>query len=847
MSLPIEPALPALRAALAAHRAVVLEAPPGAGKTTLVPLALLDEPWLAGQRIVILEPRRLAARAAAARMAWTLGERVGETVGYRMRLDTRIGPRTRIEVITEGILTRMLQDDLALDGTGLVIFDEFHERSLTADTGLALTIAAMESLRDDLKVLVMSATLDGVAVATLLGSVPVIRSEGRAWPVTTRHAPPRAGRGPAPGMRRAFIDHVARVAIETVRKERGSVLVFLPGAGEIRQAEALLRTALPAEMSLHALHGSLPIEAQDAAIAPAPAGRRKIVLATSIAETSLTIDGIRVVVDSGLMRIPRFSPRTGMTRLETARVSRASADQRRGRAGRLEAGVCVRCWSAADEAGLVAYTRPEMLDADLAPLALDLAGAGFTDPSELRWLDPPPAAAFRQGTELLRLLGAVDDAGRIAPHGRAVARLGTHPRLGHLLLRAAESGANSIATAAALIALLEERDVLRGDGGPAPADVQLRLDLLARDTDEATLGGATVDHGLVRRVRDAAREWLRRANAWRRELHPGRSEGSTLDAGMLLALAYPDRVGRRRDAPGRFLLRNGRGATLPTSDPLAQAEWIVVAHIDDAGRDGRITLAAALDPSELLAHAGEQVTTADEIAWHESTRTVLARRRTMMGALVLSDSALPDPDANAMVSALLDGIARAGVSELPWTPAATALRQRLGFPHYHDATWPDMSDAALLASLATWLGPYVNGIRSLDEVQRIDLVAALRNRLDWEQRKRLDLLAPERIPVPSGSRIAVAYGDPTAPALAVRLQEVFGMTATPAVFGGKVSVTMHLLSPANRPVQVTRDLESFWRTGYFEVRKDLRGRYPKHHWPDDPLAAQAARGARRRK
>ena len=847
MSLPIEPALPALRAALSSHRAAVLEAPPGAGKTTMVPLALLHEPWLAGQRIVMLEPRRLAARAAAARMAWTLGERVGETVGYRMRLDTRIGPRTRIEVITEGILTRMLQDDLALDGTGLVIFDEFHERSLAADTGLAMTLATMESLRDDLKILVMSATLDGAGVANLLGQAPVIRSEGRAWPVITRHAPPRAGRSPAPGSQRAFIDHVARVAIETVITEPGSMLVFLPGAGEIRQVESLLRTTLPAEMSLHALHGSLPIEAQDAAIAPAPAGRRKIVLATSIAETSLTIDGIRVVVDSGLMRIPRFSPRTGMTRLETVRVSRASADQRRGRAGRVEAGVCVRCWSAADEAGLVAYTRPEMLDADLAPLALDLAGAGFTDPSELRWLDPPPAAAFSQGTELLRLLGAIDDAGRITPHGNAVARLGTHPRLGHLLLRAAESGTASIATAAALIALLEERDILRGEGGPAPAEVQLRLDLLARDPDEAMLGGASVDHGLVRRVREGAREWMRRANAWRGELHAGRSEGSTLDAGMLLALAYPDRVARRRDAPGRFLLRNGRGATLPTTDPLAQAEWIVVAHIDDAGRDGRITLAAALDPSELMAHAGEQVTTHDEIAWNDNTESVMARRRTMLGALVLSDSAMPDPDPNAIVSALLDGIARIGLSGLPWTPAATALRQRLGFLHFHDTSWPDTSDAALLASLATWLGPHVNGIRSLDDVQRIDLVQALRCLLGWEQEKRLDVLAPERLEVPSGSRIALDYGDPSAPALAVRLQEVFGMTTTPTVFGGRVPVTMQLLSPAHRPVQVTRDLASFWKTGYFEVRKDLRGRYPKHHWPDDPLSAQAVRGARRRK
>jgi ATP-dependent helicase HrpB len=847
MSLPIEPALPALRAALSTHRAAVLEAPPGAGKTTFVPLALLHEPWLAGQRILMLEPRRLAARAAAARMAWMLGERVGETVGYRMRLDTRIGPSTRIEVITDGILTRMLQDDLALDGTGLVIFDEFHERSLTADTGLALGIAAMESLRDDLKILVMSATLDGIAVAKLLGQVPVIRSDGRVWPVTTRHAIPRAGRQSGRSWHRALVDHVARVVIETIAAEPGSVLVFLPGAGEIRQAEALLRSELSADVSLHALHGSLPVEAQDAAIAPAPAGRRKIVLATSIAETSLTIDGIRVVVDSGLMRIPRFSPRTGMTRLETVRVSRASADQRRGRAGRLGAGVCVRCWSAAEEAGLVAYTRPEILDADLAPLALDLAGAGFTDPSELRWLDPPPDAAFSQATGLLRLLGAIDDAGRITPHGSAMARLGTHPRLGHLLLRAAESGAASIATAAALIALLEERDVLRGDGGPPPADVQLRLDVVARDMDDAMLDGATVDRGIMRRVREAAREWERRARSARDETVPHLARDDSLSVGMLLALAYPDRVARRRDASGRFLLRNGRGATLPTTDALAQSEWIVVAQVDDTGRDSRIILAAVLDASELMAHAAEQVTTRDDITWNDATRSVLARRRTMLGALVLSDSAIPDPDANAIASALLDGIAHVGLSRLPWTPAATALRERLGFLHHHDASWPDVSDAALLASLAAWLGPHITGIRSFDAVQRIDLVQALRGWLDWEQLRRLDELAPERIEVPSGSRVAVEYGDPAAPVLAVRLQEVFGMTATPRVFGGKVPVTMQLLSPAQRPVQVTRDLASFWKTGYFDVRKDLRGRYPKHHWPDDPLMAEPVRGAKRRK
>jgi len=845
MTLPIESILPALRSALSASRGAVLEAPPGAGKTTRVPLALLDAAWLGGKKIVMLEPRRLAARATAAWMAATIGERAGETIGYRMRLDTRMGPRTRIEVVTEGILTRMLQHDLALAGVGLVIFDEFHERSMIGDTGLALSLAAADSLRDDLKILVMSATLDGVGVARLLGDAPVIRSEGRAWPVVTRHVPMRPDQPAATGFQRrsALEGHVARVVRDVVAEEPGSVLVFLPGAGEIRRVEELLRGTLPREVSLQPLHGSLPVAMQDAAIAPARPGERKVVLATSIAETSLTIEGIRVVVDSGLMRIPRFSAGTGMTRLETVRVSRASADQRRGRAGRIEPGVCVRCWSAGEDAGLIPYTRPEMLDADLAPLALDLASAGFVDPGELRWLDPPPIAAFAQAVELLQLLGAVDASGRITAHGVAMADLGTHPRLAHMLLRAQEGGVESAATAAALVAILEERDLLRGAGAPPPVDVQLRLDAVARDVDDVMLGGATVDRGLVQRVREVATEWRRRLR------HPERSEGATDDSisvGLLLAWAYPDRVAQRRDAPGRFLLRNGRGATLPLTDALAQAEWIVAAQIDDAGRDGRITLAASLDPTELIGRAADDVVTRDTIAWNEATGSVQARRRTMLGALMLADTAIPEPDPAVIRAALLEGIGRSGVGVLPWSDAATSLRQRLAFLHRQDATWPDVGDEALGATLAEWLGPHVAHIRKLEQFSRVDLGGALRALLTWEQRRELDALAPERIEVPTGSKIAVDYSDPAAPILAVRLQELFGLYATPKL-GGRVPVTMHLLSPAYRPVQVTRDLASFWKTGYFDVRKDLRGRYPKHHWPEDPLTASPARGAKRRK
>ena len=834
MLLPINAVLPEILTSLATRPTAVLVAPPGAGKTTGVPLALLDARWLAGRQILMLAPRRLAARAAAARMAFVLGERVGETVGYRIRLDSRVGPRTRIEVVTEGILTRRLQADPALEGVGVVLFDEFHERSLVADTGLALTLASRALLRDDLRVLVMSATLDGDAVARLLGDAPVIRSEGRAFPVTTQYRPA------PPGAR--IEGHVAQVVREALATEPGSVLVFLPGAGAIRRVEGMLASSLPADVSVHSLHGTIPPAQQDVAIAAAAPGRRKVVLATSIAETSLTIEGIRVVVDAGLMRIPRFSPRTGMTRLDTVRVSRASADQRRGRAGRLAPGSCWRCWSVADDAGLVPYTRPEILDADLAPLALELAAAGFPDPGDLRWLDPPPAAALAQGRELLTLLGALDAGGRLTAHGRAMAALGTHPRIAHLLLRARDHNPASARRAAFLAALLEERDILRGDGGPPPVDVTLRLDVLERTGDAAAVGATTVDRPGLGRVRDLAAEWCRRLDV------PLRGDACDVDdAGLLLALAYPDRVAQRREAPGRFVLRNGRGATLPIDDPLAHTPWLVAAQADDTGRDSRILLGAALDPTELVARAGEQVTTADEIRWDDASRSVMARRRTTLGALVFADNALNTPDAGLVRSALFDGVHRSGLDAIPWREAQHVLRQRLAFAHTLDASWPDVSDAALLGSLEGWLGPHVGGIRKLDDFSRVDLSGALRELLGWEQRRLLDQIAPERIEVPSGSQIAVDYTDPAAPVLAVRLQEMFGLTTTPLIGGGRVPVTLHLLSPAGRPMQVTRDLASFWATGYFDVRKDLRGRYPKHHWPENPLEAPAVRGIKRRR
>ncbi|HEX6058019.1 MAG TPA: ATP-dependent helicase HrpB [Gemmatimonadaceae bacterium] len=831
--LPIEQALPALRAALGGATAAVLQAPPGAGKTTRVPLALLDEPWMRGARIVMLEPRRLAARAAARRMAATLGEPVGATVGYRVRLDTRVGPRTRIEVVTEGVLTRMLQEDPSLDGTSLVIFDEFHERSVHADLGLALVLQSRALLRDDLRVLVMSATLDGAPVAAMLGDAPVLTSEGRAHPVEVRHrerAEPRRPEGAA-----------AAAVREALRRDDGDVLVFLPGAAEIRRAEALLRgdPSIPATVDVRPLHGTMPAEAQDAAILPAPAGRRKVVLATSIAETSLTIEGVRVVVDTGLSRVPRFSPRIGMSRLETVRVTRSAAEQRRGRAGRTAPGVCYRLWPEAEDAHLVPFARPEILEADLAPLALELARTGVRDPSELRWLDPPPAAAYAQARELLAELGALDMDGRITSHGRRMTELALHPRLAHMILAARERGLAG--TACDVAALLGERDLFRADEGPRDADLRLRLEALAARGDFAGAAGRRVDVDARRRVRAEAAELRRRAGA--------AEERAEVEAcGALLALAYPDRVAQRRPGHvGRFLLRNGLGAVFAEPQALADAPYLAVAETDGRRPESRIYLAAPLTLDDLLLHLGGQVAREEVVEWDAESGLVRARRVERLGAIVLAESHLRAPSQQAIEAALVAGIRAAGLESLGWSAESRGIRQRVAFLRALDPAWPDFSDATLLETLPAWLGPHLAGVRRLEELRRIDLSRVLLDALGWERRAALDALAPTHVVVPSGSRIAIDYADPAAPVLAVRLQEMFGLTETPRVAGGRVPLTLHLLSPARRPVQVTRDLAGFWRSTYFEVRKDLKGRYPKHHWPDDPLAAPPTSRAKPRR
>jgi ATP-dependent helicase HrpB len=831
--LPIDEALPELRLRLRETERVVLVAPPGAGKTTRVPLALLDEAWLGGRRIVILEPRRLAARAAAAHMSKLLGDDVGGVVGYRVRMDTRVSRRTRIEVVTEGVLTRMLQDDPSLDDVGVVIFDEFHERSIHADLGLALALNAQAVLRPDLRLLVMSATLDAGAVARLLDDAPVVRAEGRAFPVETHYlqAPVDGHMEPA----------VAAAVQRALRDHDGDVLAFLPGAAEIRRtAERLDGAALPAGTRVMPLYGDLPQPAQDAAIAPSPPGRRKVVLATAIAETSLTIEGVRTVVDSGLMRVPRFSPRSGMMRLATVPVSRAAAEQRRGRAGRLGPGACYRLWTEPGHAALLEHRPPEIAEADLAPLALELAAWGAADPAELRWLDAPPGAAYAQATELLHELGALDADGRITAHGRAMSALPAHPRLAHMLLmgRHLERGGSvgAAGTAAALAALLGERDVLRAHDGVADPDIGVRLPLLHG---AAPPQGHVTDRGALHRVRTEARHWRQRLGL--------KTDGAFDETvtGVLLAFAYPDRIGRQRGGRGRFLLRNGRGASLDPRHNLGASEFVVAADVGGHGRDSRIFLGAPLEQAQVEQHFAADMETDALMEWDADAARLVARESTRLGALEMRSRPLRDPPAEPMNAALLAAIRQHGLGLLDWTAAAGALRQRLAFLHAAEpAVWPDVSDAALLASLEDWLLPFLDGSGN---PRRADVTEALLARIGWENRNHVDTLAPTHVEAPSGSRIAIDYSDPTSPVMAVRLQEMFGRQDTPRIAGGRVPLVLHLLSPAHRPVQVTRDLASFWENTYFDVRRDLRGRYPKHYWPDDPLQAEPTRRAKPRR
>lgn len=839
ISLPIDQVLPALRQALLARAEAVLEAPPGAGKTTRVPLALLNESWLDGQSILMLEPRRLAARAAAERLASELGEKVGETVGYRIRLDSKVGPNTRIEVVTEGILARRLQDDPALDGVGLVIFDEFHERSLDADLALALTLNARVLLRDEpLKLLLMSATLEGERLSRLLDDAPVVRSEGRMYPVAQRW-----GRPFQPGEH--IEPRVVQAVMQALDEEAGSVLVFLPGQAEIRRINEALYEQLAdrSEVMLCPLHGELELAAQRAAIELAPAGKRKVVLATNIAETSLTIEGVRVVVDAGLARVPRFDPGSGMTRLETRRISRASATQRAGRAGRLEPGVCYRLWSEDQHAQLAAYGDAEILQADLAGVALQLARWGV-EPDELAWLDAPPTAAYAQAQDLLQRLGALSRNARggwqLTTHGQSMAELPAHPRIAHLLLRGQALGLAPLA--ADLAALLVERGIQRG-GQHGGADMSTRLGLL-----DSSAGR----HAGAQRVRQLARQF--------RGLLRGVAAAAPADAadhrwhGALLAFAYPDRVARqRREGGGEYRLANGRAAVFGEPDALMKEPWLVIAELGSrqGQREERIYRAAALDPTLFDEVLAEQISQCDELEWDEREGVLRAERQRRVGELVLSRKPLPDLDDDARGHALLGLVRRKGLELLPWTPELRQWQARIGLLRQLDleasaaSEWPDVSDEALLERVEEWLLPFLGKVSRMAHFAQLDLRSMLATLLPWPLPQRLDEHAPVAIEVPSGSRVRLDYSE-SPPVLAVRLQELFGLADTPRIAGGRQVVKLHLLSPARRPVQVTQDLASFWANTYIEVKKDLKGRYPKHYWPDDPLVAEPTARAKPR-
>jgi ATP-dependent helicase HrpB len=854
--LPIEQAIPEIRQALSSANRLVLVAPPGAGKTTLVPLALLNEPWLGGRMIIMLEPRRLAARNAAARMAALLGEKTGDTVGYRIRAESASSDRTRILVVTEGILTRMLQADPELARAALVIFDEFHERNLHADLSLAFSLQSQELLRPDLRLLVMSATLDAAGVSRLLDDAPVVTSEGQTFPVETTYLPDRAPL-PDPGrISEAVMRRLERILAE----EPGSVLVFLPGVREIRQVEKALG-ALPPGLRqdkpiVAPLYGDLSREQQDQAIQPCAAGRRKIVLATNIAETSLTIEGISIVIDSGLERQARFDPGSGMNRLDTVFISRDSADQRSGRAGRLGPGKCYRLWTPGQQQRMARHGTPEILRSDLAPLVLETVNWGVGDINELRWLDLPNAGAVAQARELLCELGAIDDRPRITAHGRQLLDTGAHPRLAHMMIRGAEAGHGF--DACLLAALLTERDIFTASG-ERTADVAPRLALLHTfRQDEGTAGAYGVNRQQCRLVLRSAEEFHRRIRRYERQAGADTIDDRDLP-GVLLAWAYPDRIGHSRHTAGnRYLLRSGKGAFLDEGEALAKAEFIVAADLDGRQREARIWLAAEIPPQQIATRFASDITRETGVSWNAQTQSVDAVTRTCLGAIVLEQQPAGDIARDAVHATLLAGIRQCGLDCLPWDRRAQTLRQRVQFlrlqrqrgdidvPELGSLTLPDLSDAALSDHLEDWLLPYLDAHNSIRKTQALDLHAILLGTLDHAQQQALDRLAPTHSTVPSGSRIAIDYSDANNPVLAVRLQELFGLQQTPAIINGRFRLLLHLLSPGYKPMQVTQDLASFWKTTYFEVRKELRGRYKKHHWPEDPLAAQATSRAKRR-
>lgn len=840
LNLPVDALIPDLKYHLEKQGIAVLTAEPGAGKTTRIPLALLNESWLAGKRIMMLEPRRLAAISAARFMAASLGEQVGQTVGYRVALDSKVSPHTVIEVVTEGILTAMLQDDPSLEQVGLIIFDEFHERNLHADLGLALVIESRSILREDLKVLIMSATMNPKPVAELLGDAAILSSVGRAYPVETYYV---AGESVFKMYQRPYSDWAKKVAVtiqEALQQHAGNVLVFLPGIREIRSVyRECLHMIQDRKIQTVLLYGGMTASEQDQAIMPVSEGKRKVVLSTSLAESSITIEGISIVIDSGLMRTSVFSARTGMQRLITERVSEDAADQRRGRAGRQIAGVCYRMWSEEEQSYLTATRQPEIVQSDLAPMALQIAVWG-TEVIDLHWLDQPPISAYEQACELLIHLEAMDKQKVITAHGRELAKLRVHPRLAHMIVQAIPLGLTQ--QACDLAALLQERDLL--SYSEAGADLEHRVQALYGQSQYKA------DQSAVQRVQQWSQRFQQQARLIEGYCNTKVAEPkhSSAYTGMLLSLAYPDRIARNR-GNGTFLLRIGRGAIFASSsyrpERLTSASYIVAAELDDIGSESIIRLAAQVEESQIVQLHQNHIQEVHQVQYDEQRELLSARIDTCLGAIILKSVSDPTPSAEQIQLAILEVIRRKGLSSLNWTKNAIQWRERISFMHHIQVDYPAMDEDTLLAESSEWLLPYIEGMRRFSEIRKLNIADLLVHRLSWEQRQDIDRLAPTHIQVPSGSKIPINYTDPVRPFIAVRLQELFGWITTP-VIGYEVPITVHILSPAGRPVQVTNDLNSFWQHAYFEIKKDLKGRYPKHYWPDDPLAAEPTHRAKPR-
>ncbi|NVK19899.1 MAG: ATP-dependent helicase HrpB [Methylocystaceae bacterium] len=823
---PVKETFADLKATLATEPTAILEAPPGAGKTTLVPLTLLNEDWLSSQKIIMLEPRRLAAKMAASRMASLLGEQAGQTVGYRIRQEKKVSKETRIEVVTEGILTRMIQNDPELTGVGLVIFDEFHERNLQGDLGLAFCLETQEALRDDLRLLVMSATLDGKALSGFLDGAKRIISKGRSFPVATYNLP-RPDKFNLP-------QETAQAIHKAIQEEEGNILVFLPGEGEIRKTQSLLedRYGTRQDILIAPLFGALTAKQQDMAIAPTHDNVRKIVLATTIAETSLTIEGIRIVVDCGMKRVARFDAARGFSKLETVRVSKASAMQRQGRAGRMEDGVCYQLWPKAETQALAPRDTPEILEADLAPLILELATWGVNNIKDLKFLDYPSEKNYLDAQKLLVDLTALNSETKLTAHGRQMQKLALHPRLAHMVLTAQNEDDDIAALACEIAAVLHDGPLIKGRQG---SDLRDSLSVL-KSKNIASYGA----RGAIYRARETAKGLKSRLKL------PHNLQTNPLETGRLLARAFPDRIAKIRQKGGvDYLLSNGSGVALSEDDPLRGEEFLVISHLDGSKARGRIFTACPLDQNDIEDVFADQLTEEDNIDWDQQNQAARAERRLKFGALTLKSSPLKDIDPEQMTQALCQGIRQVGLHALPWTIESENLRQRIAFLRHYDQNWPDFSEQTLLDQLENWLVPYLTGCSRLDHLKKIDLEAALLAQLSWEDQQSLNQLAPTHYRVPSGSQIRLDYSTADKPVLSVKLQEMFGEPQTPTINNGTCRLSIHLLSPAGRPLQVTENLASFWQDAYDSVKKEMKGRYPKHPWPDNPLEAIATAKTKR--